>query len=156
LKKKVLLEKAIANLQEEINSLEETSKNEHELMKEAPSAMQSHSDTTRSQKEALLLGYAKKIEKKQNSLAALKSLKIEHHEYVTVGSLVKIYEEEKTDYFFLIPGSSGSILEMDGKKITILSPKSVIAQKLFDCEEGEIIKVQVPKGMREFEIISIE
>lgn len=154
--KELLRQKAIDFLEEEIQSLEKTSKAEHDLMKEAPSAMQSYSDTTRSQKEALLAGYGKSLKEKQDILRALKSLKLEPHETVKAGSLVQVAEKKETNFYFIIPGSSGQQIDDNDIKVTILSPVSVIARALMGSEEGDIVKVKVPVGSREMEIVSIE
>ena len=151
-----VIKSAIKHLESEIKSLEETSLREHEHLKEAPGAMQSHSDTTRSQKEALLFGYSKKIQRKKQSINALQSIGLHDSTTIKIGSLVEVYEDDHNDYYFIIPGVSGEKYIINNIVILAISPESAIARALIDLEEGDLARVEVPSGIREMEIISIE
>jgi len=69
---------------------------------------------------------------------------------VNLGSTIKVKNDNKT-LTFIIVGTNEVNLE-EGK----ISHKSPIGQAFLGCKEGETIKIEVPSGVKKYQVISIE
>ncbi|MDZ7798380.1 MAG: transcription elongation factor GreA [Patescibacteria group bacterium] len=69
---------------------------------------------------------------------------------VNLGSTIKVKNDDKISTFIIV-GTNEVNLE-EGK----ISHKSPIGQAFLGCKKGETIKIEVPSGVKEYQIISIE
>lgn len=68
---------------------------------------------------------------------------------VTLGSRVKVKKDEKESVFFIV--GSQEVAPLEGK----ISNESPLGQALLGRRVGEKVKVEIPKGMTEYEILEI-
>lgn len=153
--KEKLIQKSIEYLGAEIKDFESIIESESKSLINAPHAMQSWSDTSRSQKEDLLFGLTKQISEKRKALSSLRSVKIIKHDTIQEGSLVSLIENQEKMIFFIIPGNVGNELEVEGEIINVVSPASIVARSLYGHKKGDTVEVKVPAGVRIFEISSV-
>jgi len=156
LNKKKLVARVIEGLEAEIENIQNVIETEHKALKDAPHAMQSWSDTTRSQKENLIFGLNNQLLVKKAILETLHSLNIVPHNTIQVGSFITLLDKEDTIYYFIIPGNTGEQFEIDGIEIKIISPASVVSRSLHGHELGDIVNVEVPAGVRKLKILAVE
>jgi transcription elongation GreA/GreB family factor len=75
---------------------------------------------------------------------------------VNTGSLVKVTVDDQPKWFFLLPAAAGVVVEVAGKKISVLGHESPVGQALLGKHPGDSAEVKVPGGKKEYEIISID
>lgn len=99
---------------------------------EAPSRMQSRHDSSRQELSYQVDQLTKRLSEMRRNIEILKTFKIPISEEIVVGSLVQLRGEEgKKDLCFLIlPGGSGNVIEVNGKKITVISPEAPLSKRL--------------------------
>ncbi|MGE3260631.1 MAG: GreA/GreB family elongation factor [Bacteriovoracia bacterium] len=75
---------------------------------------------------------------------------------VTTGSLVEVSAEGQSRWFFLLPAAAGMVVEVAGKKISVLGHESPVGLALLDKSAGDAVEVRGPGGLKEYEIVSLE
>lgn len=127
-----------------------------EAAKDAPSAMQSHSDTSRFQFNTLAENIDIQIQKLDEAVALIKesgekSVKTE------IGAFVAIKENNRKKYFYLVPeGAGGFEVKRDRSIIRALAINSPIGKYFFGKKIGDKIMMNLPAGKREIEILEIK
>ncbi len=156
--KKDFIEQVVILMEGESEKIKSSFESSRKAAIEAPGAMQSKSDTTKSQMSVLAGNFHDSFLKLQSSIAAIKRIDVsKKYERVGVGAIVLVQEGKTKAYYFVMPPDSGSheVQYGDGKVCTI-SLNSPIAQALVRKKAGEQIKFQVPAGLRIFRILQIE
>ena len=153
--KRNLLHIANQKLELEIASFREVVKREEGAMQDAPSARDTWSDTTRSQKESLVGVLQKQYNEISKALNALKQIKIMSSEKIGIGALVELEEDKKRILYLILPGTRMK-LEVDNIAVELISSASPTAQALYDHKEGETVKIKVPAGIRTLKILRVQ
>lgn len=154
--KQKVIDWAIQVLRNEILKIQSIRDSEHDALKDSPSAMQSWSDTTRSQKEDIVFEMDQQLTNKKRTLHVLESLKVEHHKKIQLGSLVKLTADKQTSYFFILPGIIGDKFDVDGINIEIISPTSIVARSLMGHKINDVVHVKIPTGISVLHVDDIE
>jgi transcription elongation GreA/GreB family factor len=154
--KKKIIDEVIISLLVDISDIEKSIAIQHGLLQDSPNAMQSWSDTTRSQKEELISGLNKQLNEKNVILSFLRNFKIETNDTIKSGSLIEIQENDDSSLYFVIPGSKSNKISFKDKEVTIISPGSLIAKSLYSRKKDEEVQVKVPAGIRKLKIIKVE
>ena len=94
IEKGVVLQLAIRQLESEVASFHQGIEQEKKAMQEAPTARESWSDTTRSQKERLVGALEKQYSEAHKTLTSLKQIKVGEKKEVGIGALMEIEEDE--------------------------------------------------------------
>lgn len=152
--KELLIQSLIDYLKSEVESSRQSIERERKARNEAPTARESWSDTTRSQKEGLIGSLGKAHQEKEKALLAFKNLTVRTSDKVEVGALIGLKEDGQDSLCMLVPGLTMT-LEFGDKTVEIVSAASPVARALRGHKAGETVDVTVPKGTRRFEILSI-
>ena len=152
--KELLIQSIIEYLELEVESSRVSIERERTAMNDAPSARESWSDTTRSQKEGIIGGLGAGYAEIQKALAVFRQIQPIINDSVQVGALLELKEDGESSLYMLVPGLT-MVLEFKDMVIEIVSAASPIARALFRHRAGETVEVKVPKGTRSFEILSI-
>ena len=139
----ILVEKAINLLSEKVKSLEESLTDINDAINNAPGAMQSHSDTTRSQLTSVMNTTHKILNEKNSELGSLRNFsqmdlnKIKSEE-AKIGVIVVLKKENNVvENYFLLPGGSGVKLDHKGDKFICLTLASPLGKVLVGKEKNE-------------------
>lgn len=154
--KNVLLRISIEHLEEEIEDIQKSIDLEHSSLIDSPSAMQSWSDTTRSQKEDLINGLKIQLTLRKKLLSSLINLKVVSQNVVQLGSLVQLVNNNIIENYYLIPSNSTKPIIVNAIVYHIISPQSLIAKSLNNHIIGDTVEFIVPAGKRIFTIVKIE
>lgn len=123
---------------------------------EAPSPMESHSDTTRFQFQKIQAEEQRNFETLETLSNFLKSKEYPATHTVTPGSLVGIEEDGKEEGFFIVPIAAANIhISFGEMKIRLISATSPIGISLMYKTKGETIALNLPKRRRIFKITEI-
>lgn len=156
IEKGVVLQLAIQQLESEVASFYKGIEQEKKAIQEAPTARESWSDTTRSQKESLVGALQKQYRDAHKALTSLKQIKVEKKKEVNIGALIEIEEDEAISFYLIIAGTTAKI-EMDDEIIVkLISAASPIARALSGHKTGDTIEVEVPAGTRTLKILKIQ
>ena len=141
--KVILVERVINLLSEKVKSLEESLTDINDAINNAPGAMQSHSDTTRSQLTSVMNTTHKTFNEKNSELGFLRNFskmdlnKIKS-EKVKTGIIVVLKKENNVvENYFLLPGGSGVKLDHKGDKFICLTLASPLGKALVGKEKNK-------------------
>lgn len=150
-----VLHLAVQKLELEIASFKEIIKREEKAIQDAPSARDTWSDTTRSQKENLVGALRTQYNEISKALAALKRVKITPSEKIGIGALVEIREDKKRVFYLILP-STKMKFEVGNIIVELISPASPTARALYGHKVGETVEVKAPAGIRTFKILRVQ
>lgn len=156
--KKNLIERLLINLEEEAESLRNSAESARQAAIDAPGAMQSKSDTTKSQMSRLAENLSSLYHQTQRSISALREIDTSRTcKVVEIGAIVKIKEGQNEDYYFILPpGCGGQSIKLEKQEVNTIAVNSPMAQVLLNKKAGDVVKVKVPAGLRVFRVIEIE
>lgn len=157
--KKVLIEKVVEKLQKEVTELEESMMSMKQAAIEAPGAMQSHSDTTKFQMNALKNDVEKQFSTKNRELEILEKFEImpiPSSKEIQNGSVVKIKDGEKEiNYLFLEGGSGIQVEDEQGNNIVVVGENSPMGKVLVGKKIGDEVITQFGSKERKINIVDI-
>ncbi len=158
--KELLLDQVISCLKGEIEVNEEGLAYTRTAANDAPSAMQSHSDTTRSQMESLASGLMRNIVEKGEAIKSLlrlkESISSSFGDVVRVGSIVEVREDsDNTSAYFILPAGGSTKVYLDGVEITVLSSRGSLAASLLGKSQNSKIEVLIGSRKRRLELVSV-
>ncbi len=157
--KSALIEKVVEKLQKEVAELEANVASIHEAAVDAPNAMQSHSDTTKFQMNALKDDIEKQLSAKNKELEILERFEIApvpSSKEVGSGSVIKIRDgERELNYFFLEGGSGIQIEDESGNPIIVVGENSPMGKILAGKKVGDNIVAKFGSKERSIDIIEI-
>jgi transcription elongation GreA/GreB family factor len=159
--KQKLLQHVVEALTQERRNTERSLEAARSAAIEAPGAMQSHSDTTKSQMSRLSEEMQRSIDEKDLALRALNALMYSglpsNVEAVKVGSVVEVRDgrNERAIYFILPAG--GGIKVVDGDRtILVVTPRAPLSVALLGKRRGETVKLQIGPRHRELTVVDIQ
>lgn len=127
-----------------------------EAAKDAPSAMQSHSDTSRFQFNTLAENIDIQIQKLDEAVVLIKELEGKSVK-TEIGAFVAIKENNEKEHFYLVPeGVGGFEIRWGRLVIKVLAINSPIGKYLFGKKIGDKITMNLPARKREIEILEIK
>lgn len=142
MEKETIIKLFLEHLSTKRNFLAKECDNYRKAASEAPSAMESHSDTSKNQFEKLVDDIEKQIKIIDDAKNLfIKSTAIKNNT-VDIGSLVIMSNSEKQSYFLVVPsGTGGSIINFKETEIMAISPDSSFGKVLFGKKEGDSLLI---------------
>jgi transcription elongation GreA/GreB family factor len=141
-------------LKTKLNDLNQAVKEARESAKQAPSAMESHSDTSRFQFSQLadnLEEISKKVQKVIDEISKTKS----NSEIISEGSLVKIEKNGQNIFYFLSSMSLEDSFLIDGSEFRVISTETPIAKSLFEKKAGDLVEINLLRGGYKIKVIEV-
>lgn len=71
---------------------------------------------------------------------------------VQVGALVTLVEDGGAERVFFVAPQGGLATEVDGRRVTVISPSSPLGVAMEELEEGDGFEVDSPRGIVEYEV----
>ncbi|MCL5011136.1 MAG: hypothetical protein M1127_02920 [Patescibacteria group bacterium] len=157
LDKTKILQSAESKMEEKIKALRGAIGQEELDRKEAPSAMESKSDTTKSQKEVLIRGLEEQLESMRLGLKALKSVEIAAKNHIELGALFETEIEETNEraVYFVCPYNLGE-MNFNGKDIYFISNTAPFFKELKDKRAGDSVSIASASGrIYRYKVLSV-
>ena len=156
--KKTLIEKLLINFEKKSKELKGSFESARQAAIAAPGAMQSKSDTTKSQMSRLADSFFSLHQQIQRGMSALKEMDPSKIcKVIEIDAVVKVEEDQNESYYFILPSDcEGQSIEIEEQKVNAIAVKSPIAQTLLNKKVGDVVNVKVPAGLRVFKIIEIK
>lgn len=161
LNKNVLVDRIIAELKKQEEEVRQGLASARTSAIEAPGAMQSHSDTTRSQMEHLAENFERIILEKEVALREFNDLKKSvdiSKENIDVGCVVEVVDEAETHSFYFIALSAGGtqVVLDETNSITVLSSTAPLAKALIGKKRGDLATYSIGNKTKSLTIVSVE
>jgi len=158
--KEAAIKGIIKELERQRLELENGLKSAKRDAKESPSAMESHSDTTRNQMQTLAANIERTIKEKEMAILSLnKFLNSSEKQSDTAKefALVEIENEsgEKRFYAIVPEGGAGATIDEGGVPITSITLKTPLGIALTNKKIGETAIIQNKSGNRTIKILNI-
>lgn len=77
-------------------------------------------------------------------------------EEITVGALIELSVNERTQTYFISSTAGGSMLNIDGKPILVISVFSPIGAACVNLVAGDSFELETPSESREYEVMSVK
>jgi len=152
--KQKIAELYLKSLEEKIKKLEESLGMVKKQVKEAPSAMESHSDTSRFQADKIAGGIEQNLAALKKQRAVMNDVAAKKCEKPEPGAVIILKDKDSGEelYYFLVNGQGGDVLGVDGKKVNVISSESPLAQAGINFGPGQSFEFRE----RKFEILVIQ
>ena len=154
-----IVNEIIKELERQRSELETGLASARQAAMESPGAMQSHSDTTKSQMHTLASNIEKLIKEKTSAINALKNNPASEgsSKKIGIGTLVETEGENGRKIFYLIApeGGAGAVIERGNEKITSITPGTPLGSALLEKRIGDTAVLKNRTGDRNLKILNI-
>lgn len=75
---------------------------------------------------------------------------------VCIGSLVELSHKDQVRSYFLIPTAGGTLMNVDGKAVLVVSVFSPLGDAVLGLKVGEDFEVETPKETRTYKVLSFQ
>lgn len=108
--------------------------------------------------QAYLIGaQMKQVEEYQSLQQALAALDLAPARKVQPGSLVTVREGDgESRYYLLAPGGMGLTVQVNDRRIQLLSPDSPLGRALLGRRPGAAVQVGLPSGLLEIQVCGVD
>ncbi len=119
-------------------------------------------DTRATESSYLARGQARRVEELSEDLTRLGAVQpraFEPGQPIVVGALVALEDLEAepphVEFLFVLPAAGGVSVQLDGVTFKIVTPRSPLGKAFIGRSEGDDVEVAVPRGRREYSIVSV-
>ena len=139
--KSKIVQSFLLEFENQISEQKEVLENTRKLTNDAPSARESHSDTSRFQLGNLALGQESRLREIEETARNLKNLILSPKEKVVIGAVfILCGEGQKPKNYFMFHGAQGMSIEIDGIIITAISAKSPLGVSVLGKKRGDKVR----------------
>ena len=71
---------------------------------------------------------------------------------IQTSAIVELEHSGRTDLYFLAPLGAGTIIEVEGREMEVITTNSPLGEELLDKRVDDDIWIESPKGVQEFKI----
>jgi len=115
-------------------------------LKNAPTAMESHSDTSRFQLDIILQNLRKRKKDLTEYKRSLKNYNGEKSDTSSAGSLI-LLEADKPYLYLLLPSGAGfTEIKIESEEIIVLGLDTLLGGQLLGLKTGDCVSLKLPKG----------
>ena len=140
---KNLLIQAISEiLQRNFESQKNSSKKTRADGNDSQSKSEGKYDTRSIEENYLADGFARQAQAAAGAMTAFKCMPLRNFDRTTpidLSALVQVGFKEESVWFFLAPAAGGTEVEVEGKRITVLSPESPLGSQLLGLKTSGLI-----------------
>ena len=157
--KDLLLKELISRASVELEKLEEAAKSNRDFATDQEFKAESKYDTRALEASYLASAEAKRVEELKLEIQILQEVDLNASkklQEVSIGALVELAYNKQNRKYFLIPTAGGTILNVNGEAVVVVSVFSPIGDALMGLKKGDHFEVETPKENREYEVLSFE
>lgn len=158
-RKKKLIELIVENLNREVDSLTLAAQAAHEAATHEESKAEDAHDTRGLEASYLAGAQMARIDGLKKALTYyqfFKDRKFSAKEPIGAGALIELECDKKRLFCFLVAQAGGTALSFEGKTVQVITPQSPLGEALLGRLQGDWVEVEAQKGVREYEILSVE
>lgn len=158
MQKDKILKILIKNVQTELSGLKAAYESTHSLMT-APDMKAEGKYDTRGVEAGYLAGAQKvrvaELEIDLQMLEEIKPRAFKETEEVAIGALVELELNNQSRKYFISPTAGGTLVDIDGEAILVISVFSPIGSEALSLKVGEVFELETKTTPREYKIIGI-
>jgi transcription elongation GreA/GreB family factor len=101
---------------------------------------------------------SERVKEIQSQLLMYRFLPVRNYtseDVIVPSALVELRLGSATAYYYVTPQGGGLITHVDGKPVQVITPQSPLGEALLGKKVGDLIRVQVRNGVREYRVVSI-
>ena len=152
--RELIKSKIINLLKERLDNLKGSLEKKIEIIKQSPTAMESHSDTSRFQFGQLADNLQTSIEKIEKVIREIEKDKTTT-ECIKQGSIVQIDRDGASLYYYVSSMGLGESFLIDGMEFRVISIDTPIAKSLLGKKVNEDVEIKIPSSNYFVKIIEI-
>ncbi len=155
LDKKVILEKLIENLQKELVEVESAANSAKDLATADDLKSEGKYDTRAIEASYLAGAQQKRVEEIKMDIQMLEEIELQSSCNLQMGSLALIEHNNQARYYFLTSTSGGTLLNIDGQTVLVISVFSPLGNEALGLKKGESFEVETPKETRSYKVLEV-
>jgi transcription elongation GreA/GreB family factor len=155
--KKNLIDKLLEVASNELAALEASAKSNREFATDQEFKAESKYDTRALEASYLASAEGRRVEELRLEIQILQDVDFEASKKlseISIGALVELEHKGQKRKYFLIPTAGGTVLEIKGEPIMVVSIFSPIGNALMGLKEGDEFEVETPKENRHYRVLS--
>ena len=145
--KKQIICDILAHLERELLAIKNAANNAHLAATDDQSVAETQYDTLAIEASYLAEGQSRRVEEIKASITLFEHLSkqaLDELSQVSIGALVKLEKDQSNNtWFFIGPASGGLRCEIEGQKITLITPQSPMGSALMNKEEGDEVNIKL-------------
>lgn len=158
--KNEVISDVIKELKKQRSEIEAGLNSAKQAAREAPGAMQSHSDTTKSQMYTLAANMENLVKEKEaveKFLENLKNTKSEKSDSIELGALAETEDQnhQKTFYLIVPKGGAGIIIQKENIRVVSITPETPLGSELLNKKIGDAAVLRNKNGNITLKIIKV-
>jgi transcription elongation GreA/GreB family factor len=156
--KRQLLDELIKKMKSELATLEDAAKANKDFATDQEFKAESKYDTRSLEASYLAQAEAQRAEDIKLDIQMLEEVDIETPKEggIGIGSLVELLHKDQARQYFLIPTAGGTLIQLDGQSILVVSAFSPLGGALIGLKEGEVFEVETPKETRTYKVLHFQ
>jgi hypothetical protein len=157
--KQHLIQKIVAHLEQELVALKEAAMATYEAATNEESKPENEYDTRGLEASYLAGAQAKRVGEVEELIFIYKDLKVRSFspdEAIASTALVEVSLNKKRSWVFIMSKGGGTMLQVDGLAVQIVTPSSPLGEALLGLRVGDTAVVEAGDKVREYEILSVQ
>jgi transcription elongation GreA/GreB family factor len=155
--KKEILDELIKRARVELVGLEASAKSNHDFATDQEFKAESKYDTRALEASYLASAEAKRVEELKLEIQILEEVDVDASKKlgeISIGALVELLHKGQKRFYFLIPTAGGTIINVEGEAVLVVSVFSPIGDALMGLNKGDEFDVETPKEVRNYKILN--
>lgn len=157
--KKILIDQLLSQVRNELATLEAAALATHSYATDQEFKSEGKYDTRALEASYLAEAEAKRVEELKLEIQILEEVDLEASQKfgeISIGALVELSFNNMVKKYFLIPTAGGTVLEVEGEQVVVVSVFSPIGDAMLGLKSGDDFEVETPKFNRTYQIISFQ
>ncbi len=157
--KQILIQKIVAHLEKELVALKEAALATYEAATNEESKPENEYDTRGLEASYLAGAQAKRVGEIEELIYTYKDIKVRSfapEEAISSTALVEVSLNGKKSWVFIMSKGGGTILNVDGVSVQIVTPSSPLGEALLGLKAGDTAIVETGHITREYDIESVQ
>ncbi len=154
--KQKIIDQLFEKVNQELGELKEAYNSTKELIQTGDLKSDGKYDTRATEANYLADGQRQRISELEQELELLEEINITAEQnLVSIGSLVKLEFNNTQKYYFVAPTAGGTMLNIDGEVVLVISVFSPIGDGALGIESGDSFEVEINNDLREYKVLQI-
>jgi transcription elongation GreA/GreB family factor len=156
--KKKIIETLIGNFEKEKIHIEAAAATTKRMVAEGDMKQEAKHDTRAIEASYLAGAQARRVEEIKLEIQILEEVELKDYtdkDDIAIGAIVDMDCNGNIAKYFISPTSGGTMLSIDGQAILVISVFSPIGDAALGLSSGDDFEIEIPKGTRNYDILSI-
>jgi transcription elongation GreA/GreB family factor len=156
LKEKIISE-LLRKVRDELSGVQESLDSSKNLATDQEFKAEGKYDTRALEASYLASAESKRVEELKLEIQILQEVDLNASQRlgeISIGALVELSFNHQVRKYFLIPTSGGSMIEVEGETVLVVSVFSPVGDALMGLKAGDEFEVETPKENRHYKVLS--